>query len=73
MPDPDPNEFVRMTHPNIEAISRPVTRQAFDEIYKAKGWKLATAEESAAAEFAEADPEVGVALKSSVKSASATK
>ena len=73
MPDTDPNEFVRMTHSKTDAISGRVTRKAFDEVYQAKGWKLATKAETEAADLAEGDPENPVALKSNVQSASATK
>lgn len=53
MPDTDPNEFVYITHNNVNAIGGPVTRQAFEEVHKAKGWKLATAEQVEAAERGE--------------------
>ena len=35
----DTDEFVYMTHPSTEAVGGPVTKQAFDEVWKAKGWK----------------------------------
>ena len=50
MADTDPNEFVYITHNNVNAIGGPVTRRAFEEVHKAKGWKLATAEQVEAAE-----------------------
>ena len=74
MPDNDPLEFIRMTHPKTDAISGRVTRNAFEKIHKAKGWKLATQAETEAADQAEGNPASPVAFKSSVQSAaSATK
>lgn len=72
MPDNDPLEFVRMTHAKTDAISGRVTRKAFDEIYQAKGWKLATKAETEAADQAEGDPSNPIALKSNVQSAAAS-
>jgi hypothetical protein len=37
--------FVHIKHPDIAAIGGPVTQKAFDDLYEAKGWKVATAEE----------------------------
>lgn len=56
---PDPNEFVRMTHPSIDTVSGQVTREAFEDVYKDKGWKLATADETAAADASETPVEKG--------------
>lgn len=33
-------EFVTMTHPDIDAPAGPVTRQAFEEVHRHKGWVL---------------------------------
>lgn len=54
MADYDPNEFVRMTHPQVKAVSGQVTRRAYEEVHKAKGWRLASAEQAAAADAGEA-------------------
>ncbi len=62
MPEYDPDEFVRMTHPTVDTVSGRVTRQAFEEVHKAKGWKIASAEDAEAADVAEASGEA-VALK----------
>ena len=42
---PDPNEFVYIKHPKVNAVGGPVTRQAFEEVHKAKGWTLAKADD----------------------------
>jgi len=34
-------EFVYMTHPDVDAVAGPVSRQAFDEVHVHKGWRLA--------------------------------
>ena len=75
MAESDPNEMVRMTHASSEAVSGQVTRQAFEYVWSPKGWKLATAEQTAAADAAEGNPDEYVALKStkSTTPASATK
>lgn len=31
-------EFVTMTHPDIDAPGGPVSRQAYEDIYRHKGW-----------------------------------
>lgn len=31
-------EFVTMTHPDIDATAGPVTRQAYEEVHRHKGW-----------------------------------
>lgn len=53
MAEADPREFIRMTHSAVKAPSGLVTRKAFEQIHKAKGWKEASAEDAAAAEARE--------------------
>ncbi len=31
-------EFVTMTHPDIDATAGPVTRQAYEDVHRHKGW-----------------------------------
>jgi hypothetical protein len=38
-------DMVKMTHPDIDGVAGPVTREAFDEIWAAKGWVLAEADQ----------------------------
>ncbi len=35
------DEFLTMTHPDIDAPGGPVTRQAYEDIYRHKGWLIA--------------------------------
>lgn len=43
MPDKDPNELVRIKHPQIEGLGGPVPRYALDDLWSKKGWSEATA------------------------------
>jgi hypothetical protein len=33
------DEFVYMTHSGTEAVGGPVTKQAYEQVWKDKGWK----------------------------------
>lgn len=48
-------EFVTMKHPDVEDTAS-VTRQAFDEIYAAKGWTIVESDGTAAKSAAVATP-----------------
>lgn len=50
MPPENPNEFVHIKHSEVKAFGGPVTRQAFEDVYRHKGWQVATPEEVAKAE-----------------------
>lgn len=41
-PAPDPNELVLIKHPDVKALGGPVPRSAFDDVWSAKGWKVAS-------------------------------
>ena len=45
---PDPNEFVRIKHPDTEGIGGPVTRASVDQTWKHLGWSVLDADEEAA-------------------------
>ena len=42
---PDPNEFVYIKHKDVDGVGGPVTRQAYEEVHKPKGWTLAKQDE----------------------------
>lgn len=37
------HEFIHITHPDVDAVGGPVTREAFENDHKPKGWKEAAA------------------------------
>lgn len=56
-----PDDFVSMWHPDIESIGGPVSRKAWEEIHRHKGWlifdwKDAATYETLVAEIAEMNP-----------------
>lgn len=44
---PDPNDLVRIKHPDVDAIGGPVTRASVDETWKHLGWSVLSADEEA--------------------------
>lgn len=47
---PDPNELIHIKHASVKGFGGPVTRQALDEVWSAKGWTEASTDEVAKAE-----------------------
>lgn len=44
---PDPNEFVRIKHPDVASIGGPVTRASVDLVWRHLGWTVLSPDEEA--------------------------